>query len=390
MTHVATRVPFFDRTRGDAALEPELTAAFQRVLRSGQFILGSEVATFEQECAAFLGARHAIGVSSGSDALVIALGALGVGPGDEVVVPAFTFFATASAVARLGATPVFADVEAESLTLDPASVAARISRKTRAIVPVHLFGRCARVEAIAEVAGGIPIVEDAAQAFGASRDGRSAGTLGALGCFSFFPSKNLGGYGDGGLVTTDDDGLAARARKLRVHGSARKNLHEEVGQNGRLDALQAALLRVRLSRVAALLARRAEIARLYTAAFTRAGVGGPAPAPLALPSSSPGDTVNQFVVRARAGGAARDLLRRFLEERGVGTEVYYPLPVHRQPCFSAGGPPPHLPEAERAAGEALALPIFPELLHEEVEHVTTTLTSFYEPGRRGIERSTAG
>lgn len=232
---VIDRVPFFDRTRGDSALEGELTAAFQRVVRSGKYILGDEVDELERAAAAYLGVRHAIGVASGSDALLVALLALGVGPGDEVICPAFTFFATAGSIARLGATPVFADIDAARYTLDPKAIAPLFSPRTRAIVPVHLFGRCADMAAIAAsiAAAGVdvPVVEDAAQAFGAELGGRRAGAIGALGCFSFFPTKNLGGFGDGGLVTTDDDVLADRVRLLRVHGARPKNHHVILGGN---------------------------------------------------------------------------------------------------------------------------------------------------------------
>lgn len=379
----ATRVPFFDRTRGDAALEGELTAAFLRVLRSGHYILGREVEAFEEACAAYLGVRHAIGVSSGSDALALALLALGIGPGDEVICPAYTFFATAGAIVRLGATPVFADIDAVTFLIDPASVANRLSSRTRAILPVHLFGQCADLDALA-THGDVPLVEDAAQAIGAARGGRRAGAMGALGCFSFFPSKSLGGFGDGGLVTTMDDALADRARVLRAHGARPKHHHALVGYNFRLDALQAALLQVKLPGLDALIARRAAIAARYAELFQEAGLAGPLGAsgalkesPLGLPHMGPGATYNQFVIRVRGEGA-RERLRAFLVERGVGTEVYYPVPLHRQPCFAAlGGAEGSLPVAEAAARETLALPIFPELTADEIDHVVEAVRAFY-------------
>jgi dTDP-4-amino-4,6-dideoxygalactose transaminase len=367
----ARPVPFFDRTRGDAAIEGELTAAFQRVLRSGQFILGPEVEAFERECAEALGVRHAIGVSSGSDAVLAALMALRVGPGDEIICPAYTFFATAGAIARLGAAPVFVDIDPSTYLIDPAAVAARLSPRTRAIVPVHLFGRCADVDALLALSS-LPIIEDAAQAFGAVHGGRSAGAMGALGCFSFFPTKNLGGFGDGGLVTTDDAALAARVRALRAHGAPAKNHHTDVGGNFRLDALQAALLRVTRPRVgAAIAARRAHAAR-YDELFGAAHLAAIVP-----PPTSPEGTYNQYVIRVRGAGV-RDRLRTFLADKGVGTEVYYPVALHRQPCFAALGlGEGSLPVAESAARETLALPIFPELTAAEIGVVVEQITAFF-------------
>jgi dTDP-4-amino-4,6-dideoxygalactose transaminase len=376
----ATRVPFFDRTRGDAALSGELTAAFLRVLRSGQYILGREVEALEAACAGYLGVRHAIGVSSGSDALALALLALGIGPGDEVICPAYTFFATASAIVRLGAVPVFVDIDPDTYLVDPASVAARLSPRTRAIVPVHLFGQCADLDALAALCD-VPIIEDAAQAIGTARGDRRAGSMGTFGCFSFYPSKNLGGFGDGGLVTTRDDALADRARILRAHGAMPKHHHAQVGYNFRLDALQAALLHVKLPGLDALIARRAAVAARYAALFQEAGLAGPngAPgdSPLGLPRMGPGVTFNQFVIRVRGAGT-RDRLRAFLGERGIGTEVYYPVPLHRQPCFAAlGYAEGSMPFAEAAAKETLALPIFPELTEDEIAYVTDAVRAFY-------------
>jgi dTDP-4-amino-4,6-dideoxygalactose transaminase len=372
----ARRVPFFDRTRGDAALEGELTGAFLRVLRSGQYILGGEVLALEQACAGYLGVRHAIGVSSGSDALALALLALGVGPGDEVICPAYTFFATAGAIVRLGATPVFADIEPDTYLIDPASVARCLSPRTRAVIPVHLFGQCADVDAIAALTSA-PLIEDAAQAIGAARGGRRAGSMGALGCFSFFPSKSLGGFGDGGLVTTEDDALADRARVLRAHGARAKHHHALVGYNFRLDALQAALLQVKLPGLEGLIGRRAEIAARYAELFGEAGLLGEVVLPRTAAARA---TYNQFVIRV-LGAGVRDRLRGYLGERGVGTEVYYPVPVHRQPCFAAlGYEEGSLPVAEAAARETLALPIFPELRGDEVEYVVEVVKGFFGRG----------
>lgn len=367
------RVPFFDRAREDAADEPLLTAAFQRVVRSGHYILGPEVLAFERACAARIGVAHAIGVSSGTDAILAALLALGVGHGDEVVCPAYTFFATASAIARAGATPVIADAEEDGWNVDPEAVAARIGPRTKAIVAVHLFGRAADMEALARAAGAVPIVEDAAQAFGAALGDRAVGSMGALGCFSFFPTKNLGGFGDGGLVTTNDDALAARARSIRAHGAAEKYLHTILGGNLRLDALQAALLAASLPRLDERLALRASHAKRYTEML--GSIEG-----LALPAGARGATWNQYVVRVREG--RRDALRSFLAGRGVGTEIYYPRPIHLQPALaSLGHVEGDFPRAEALAKETLALPIFPSLADDEIAYVAAQIAAFFEGSR---------
>ncbi len=368
----SARVPFFDRTRGDAAIEGELTAAFHRVVRSGRYVLGPEVEVFEGECARALGVRHAVGVSSGSDAVLAALMALRVGPGDEIICPAYTFFATAGAIARLGATPVFADSDPFTLLIDPASVAAGLSPRTRAIVAVHLFGRCADIDALRAITP-LPIVEDAAQAFGAKDAlGRSAGAIGEMGCFSFFPTKNLGGFGDGGLVTTGDDALAARLRTLRAHGAPEKNHHTEVGGNFRLDALQAALLRVTLPGVDAAIAARREHAAQYDRLLGEACLRD-----IVSPPADRAATYNQYVIRV-LGAGVRDRLRTFLADEGVGTEVYYPVALHRQPCFASRGlGVGSLPMAEAAARETLALPVFPELEAREVTLVVEKIKDFF-------------
>jgi dTDP-4-amino-4,6-dideoxygalactose transaminase len=372
------QVPFFDRRRADLALEGELTAAFQRVLRSGQFIQGREVEAFEQACAAYLGVPFAVGVSSGSDALTLALMCLGVKRGDEVICPAFTFFATAGSIARLGATPIFADVDPHTYLLDPASALAQRTARTRAVVPVHLFGQCVDLDGLAAL-GDLPILEDAAQAFGAEgKAGQRAGAAGAFGCFSFFPTKNLGGFGDGGLVTTRSPVLAETARLLRAHGARTKNHHTRIGCNFRLDALQAALLGVKLGGVDAGIARRAEHARAYDLAFGEAGLDEQ----LVLPRSTGArPTWNQYVLRVKGAGR-RDALRAFLAERRVGTEIYYPVPLHRQPCFQAlGQEEGSLPVAEAAARETLALPIFPELDPAERDVVVAQILAFFQAGR---------
>ncbi len=345
-------IPVLDLSPEIDVLWDEINAAVQRVLRSGQFILGPEVEAFEREVAEYLGVRHAVGVNSGTDALVLALRALGIGPGDEVVTTPFTFFATAEAVESVGASVVFADIEPGSFNLDPAAVEAAVTERTRALLPVHLFGRPAAMDALLDLAErhGLAVVEDAAQAFGARVGERRAGTLGDLGAYSFFPTKNLGAYGDGGLVTTDDDGAAEAVRMLRAHGAKRKYHNEVVGYNSRLDALQAAILRVKLPHVEAYNEARRAVAARYTEAL--ADVEG-----IVVPEVSEGHVFHQYTVRIL--GEHRDAVRAALKARGVGTMVYYPVPCHRLPLYAGRGL--SLPEAERAAAEALSLPIWPQL-----------------------------
>ena len=366
-------------------LQGELAAAFERVLRSGHFILGPEVEALEKECAAFLGARHTIAVSSGTDAILVALMALGIGPGDEVICPTFTFFATAGCVARVGATPVFADVDPVTFNLDPADAARRITPRTKAVIPVHLFGQSAEMEPLLALAEerGFAVIEDAAQALGARHHGRACGTIGDVGTFSFFPSKNLGGFGDGGLVATNRDDLAERIRLLRTHGAKPKYYHKMVGGNFRLDALQCALLRVKLPHLTAYSEARRHNAAFYTEELGRvAGValaGTPSATiarlvlPVALP---PNDHIwNQYTLRA-PGAGRRDALKQHLAAAGVGCEIYYPVPLHRQECFSRLAPA-NLPVAERLAGEVLSIPVFPEISADELATVARTVGSFF-------------
>ncbi len=351
-------VPFFDPVREQAEQLEALRAAFERVLASGMFILGPEVEAFERELAEWLGVRHVVGLSSGTDALLVGLMALGVGPGDEVVTTPFTFFATAGAVVRLGARPVFADIDPDTFQLDPAAAAAAVGTRTRALIPVHLFGAPCLVPRVPE---GVAVLEDAAQAIGAAPLGGIAGTL------SFFPAKNLGALGDGGALYTDDDALAERVRVLRVHGAKPKYHHHLVGGNFRLDALQAAFLRVKLPSL-----RRAIEARRQHAAIYRE-VLWDVPE-VRLPPDVAGHTYNQFVVRARD----RDGLRRFLSERGLATAVYYPEPLHLQPCFAdLGYRPGSLPHAEQACREVLALPVAPALTDAEILRVAEAIRVFY-------------
>ncbi|MAQ15978.1 MAG: transcriptional regulator [Sandaracinus sp.] len=361
-------VPFLDLATQHAALETELRAAFDRVLSSGAFILGPEVNAFEEEVARYLGVAHAVGVSSGTDALLVALMALGVGPGDEVITTPFTFFATAGVVHRLGARPVFVDIRPGTFELDPAAVAAARTERTKAVIGVDLFGQPCDLDALREAAGPAVLVEDAAQSFGASYRGKTIGGHVPAVCFSFFPAKNLGGLGDGGLVSTDDAELATRMRRVRVHGAHPKYFHAMVGGNFRLDALQAAFLRVKLPHVDTWIAARRANAAYYD---ERLGAAGLAPERLGLPErADPGHTYNQYVIRTNR----RDALRDALAEAGVPTAIYYPKPLHLQECFAyLGYEPGSLPIAERACDEVLAIPVGPELTEANRDRVATAI-----------------
>jgi dTDP-4-amino-4,6-dideoxygalactose transaminase len=371
----AQKVPLLDLTAQFAPLRGDVIAAITRVCDTQHFILGSEVEGLERELEAFLGIPHAIGVSSGTDALLAALMALGIGPGDEVVTTPFSFFATAGSIARVGARPVFVDIDRATFNIDAGAVASAITSKTKAILPVHLFGQCADMEPIVEAAerAGVPIVEDAAQAIGACYRGRPAGGIGAIGCFSFFPTKNLGAFGDAGLVTTADGALARRLRALRQHGGEVKYHHDVVGANFRLDALQAAILRVKLPHLDSWTAARRRNAERYEALFGTADLGGT----LTLPARSAHSThiYNQFVIRV----PERDRLRAHLQSSGIGTEVYYPIPLHLQPCFrDLGYRAGSFPVAETAANEALALPIYGELTEAQQSRVVETIRNFFQ------------
>jgi dTDP-4-amino-4,6-dideoxygalactose transaminase len=359
------RIPLLDLGALHGPLEGALRSAIERVLASGRFILGQEVAAFEGELAAALGRVHAVGVSSGTDALVAMLQAAGVGPGDEVVTTPYSFFASAEAVVRLGARPVFADVETETMNIDPGAVLSRLGGKTRALLVVHLFGRAACTDSLRAAcsAEGVPLLEDAAQAIGAA--GVGSGLAAAL---SFFPSKNLGGFGDGGAVVTDDPAVAGALRLLRNHGAAEKMQHQRIGGNFRLDELQAALLRVKLPQLARWTAERRRLAALYCERL--AGL------PIGLPPPDAGCVWNQFVIRVPR--ARRDPLRRHLEERGIASAVYYPIPLHLQPALAfLGHRRGDFPNAERAAEESLALPIFPGLGDGDLSRVADALGDFF-------------
>jgi dTDP-4-amino-4,6-dideoxygalactose transaminase len=346
-----------------AALGPELEAALRRVLRSGRYLLGPEIEAFERECAAYLGVRHAIGLASGTDALVIGLRALGIGPGDEVIVPSFTFFATAEAVSLLGAIPVFADLTPETFCIDPEGARAAIGPRTRAIVPVHLFGHPAEMDPLLALARerGLLLLEDAAQAIGATYRGRRCGGLGAAAVFSFYPSKNLGALGDGGLLATDDGEVAERARLLRNHGSPGGYRHERIGYCSRLDELQAAALRVKLPHLDAWNEARRRVADAYRAELH--GVAG-----LALPREAPGCRHVYHVFTIRLPADRRDAVREALAKDGIASTVYYPEPIHRALPYARAQ---SLPETERAAREVLSLPIWPELDRGQVARVAS-------------------
>jgi dTDP-4-amino-4,6-dideoxygalactose transaminase len=367
-------IPMLDLEGQHAPLRGELEAAARRVLASNRFISGDEVAALEHEMAALLGVRRAVGVSSGTDALLALLMAAGVGPGDEVVTTPFSFFATAEAIVRLGARPVFADVEADTLNIDPRAAAARLGPETRAVVVVHLFGRVAQTAPLAAAcaAQGIPLIEDAAQAIGAfRRDGAGLVRVGSIGtgaALSFFPSKNLGGFGDGGMVLTNDDALAAQVRVLRNHGASEKMRHQVVGGNFRLDELQAALLRVKLPHLTGWSDRRRFLAALY--------LRGLAGLPVDLPTPDEGCVWNQFVVRVPTD--RRGALVAHLAARGIATAIYYPIPLHLQPALKdLGHRPGDFPLAELAAREVLALPIYPGLTEGAVDRVATTVAEFF-------------
>jgi dTDP-4-amino-4,6-dideoxygalactose transaminase len=363
-------------------LHEELLAAVGRVCASGRYILGPDCQQLEESLASYCRVGHAIGCASGSDALLLALLACDIGPGDEVIVPSYTFFATASAVARLGAVPVFVDIEPAGFTIDAQAVAAAITPATRAIIPVHLFGQCASMDELTRLAQphGIRLIEDAAQAIGAELDGRRAGGLGDAACFSFYPTKNLGALGDAGLLSTDDAALADKLRLLRTHGMQPRYHHQLLGINSRLDTLQAAMLNVKLPHLDHWTELRQQHGERYGELFTAGGLDQV----LALPATLPGrrHVWNQYVVRVPDG--RRDALREHLAARQIGTEIYYPIPLHQQPCFAYLGTPPVLEETERAARETVALPIFPEMTGDEQELVVKAIAEFF--GHRATPR----
>jgi len=356
---VTAPIPMADLTRQYQRTAAETDAAVRDVLAGGRYILGPEVSAFEREMSEYLGCSQAVGVGSGTGALFLILKAMGIGPGDEVLTTAFTFFATAEAIAGVGAVPVFADIDPGTFNIDAPSAASRVTERTRAIIVVHLFGQPAQVEDMAVVAAsaGVPLIEDCAQAAGATLGDRKVGTFGAAGAFSFFPTKNLGCAGDGGMVVTGDEELAARVRMLANHGQRGQYLHQCVGVNSRLDELQAAILRIRLRHLDSWNEERARIAGRYDRAFGAA-------APFVAPGAR--HVYHQYTLRL----ADRDSLARAFDEAGIASRVYYPLPLHLQPCFaSLGYSAGDLPQCERAADEVLSVPMFTGMTDEEIDRV---------------------
>jgi dTDP-4-amino-4,6-dideoxygalactose transaminase len=377
-----THVPILDLTRQYRSIKDEIDEAVQRVVASGRYVLGEEVQAFEQEVAAFCGVNHAIGVASGTDALLLSLRALGIGQGDKVIVPSFTFFATAGVVHNVGATPVFADIDPDTFNIDPSEIRRRLTQDARlrtqvkAIIPVHLYGQMADMDELMAIAKqyDLSVVEDAAQVIGAEHKGQKAGAVGHLGCFSFYPTKNLGAYGDGGMVITNDEALAGRVRLLRAHGAEPKYYHHMVGVNSRLDALQAAILRVKLPHLSEWSRARQGVADRYDERFS--AMGGIAP-----PVRSSGRThiFHQYTIRVLDG--KREPLRQYLREQGIGTMIYYPRPLHLQECFEGlGYSVGDLPHSEAASEAVLSLPIFPELTEQEQDHVVRAVEDFLSKG----------
>jgi len=373
MTARQAHVPLLDLQAQYAPIRDEVLAAITRVCDSQRFIMGPEITSLEHELAALIGVKHAVAVSSGTDAILLALMALGIGPGDEVVTTTYSFFATAGCIARVGATPVLVDIDPVTYNIDTSAVEAAITPRTRAIMPVHLYGLSADMDPILRAAekAGVAIVEDAAQAIGSVYHGKPAGGMGQFGCFSFFPSKNLGAFGDAGLVTTNDASLAKRAELLRMHGMEPKYYHQLVGGNFRMDALQAAVLRVKAPHLAAWTEARRLNAKRYATLFREAGLLDR----LVLPVEPPGlhHIYNQFVIRV----PHRDDLKAFLDDRGIGNEIYYPVPFHLQQCFAdLGYVRGTFPHAERAASQTIAIPIYSEISIEQQQAVVSAIAEF--------------
>jgi dTDP-4-amino-4,6-dideoxygalactose transaminase len=380
-----TKVPFFDLAIQFKSIENEIRSALDEVFQSQQFILGSEVQALEETISQYCRTRYAIGVASGSDALLLSLMALGIGGGDEVLLPAFTFFATAGSISRLGATPVFVDIDQETYTIDPSKIEEKITPRTKAIIPVHLFGQCADMDPLLKIAKVKKLftIEDAAQALGAEykpnagSEGRRAGGIGDLGCFSFYPTKNLGAFGDAGMVVTDNPALAEKVRLLRVHGSQPKYFHKSIGINSRLDTIQAAILLVKFKYLEKWTVERQKKAERYQWLFQDllSSVKG-----LELPTIQYRNRhiFHQYVIRV----PERDHLRKFLTEKGIGTDIYYPVPLHLQECYSflkhhRGD----FPNSEKASEEVLALPVYPELTEDQQKMVADGIKAFYKIDR---------
>jgi dTDP-4-amino-4,6-dideoxygalactose transaminase len=375
MTDIPT-VPLLDVPRGNAPLRDEILAAITIVVDSGRFLFGPDVQKLEAECARRSGTKHGVGCASGSDALLLSLMALDIKPGDEVICPSFTFFATASPVSRLGATPVFVDIDPVTFNIDPAALEAAITPNTKAVIPVHLFGQCADMPRIMEICNrtGLAVIEDAAQAIGANIEGRPAGSWGQVGCISFYPTKNLGGFGDGGMLITNDADFEDRLRLFAGHGMRPRYHHQVIGINSRLDTIQAATLNVKMKHLESANIARQQNAQLYAALFDDAGLEADIVLPQAIYGT--GHVWNQYTVRVKNG--QRDSLKEFLAERNIGAEIYYPIPVHAQECYqSRPNIAMDLTETNRAADEVLSLPIFPELEEAEIQAVVAGVTSFY-------------
>jgi dTDP-4-amino-4,6-dideoxygalactose transaminase len=382
------KVPFFQLVPQYRLIEKEVKKALDEVMETQQFILGPKVESFEEAIATYCHARYAIGVASGSDALFLALLALGIGPGDEVILPPFTFFATAGSVSRAGATPVFVDIDPQTYNIDPSRMEEKITPKTKAIVPVHLYGQCADMDPILRLAKSnhLFVIEDAAQALGADykptpgSPSRRAGQIGDIGCFSFFPTKNLGAFGDAGMMVCDDPSLAEKMKLLRVHGGQRKYFHKLIGINSRLDAIQAAILLIKFNHLEKWHEARQQRAERYREFFQDFLPSVPG---LRLPAIQYENRhiFHQYVIRA----PERDRLRQYLLQEGVGTEVYYPVPLHLQECYSfLKHRPEDFPVSEKAAQEVLALPIFPELTEDQQVYVVDRIKTFYKKGSQGV------
>lgn len=375
-------IPLLDINRDNRPYRDEFVEALTNVVDSGRFLFGPDVVELEREIAAYSQVENAVGCASGSDALLLSLMTLGIGPGDEVIVPSFTFFASVSCITRLGATPIFVDIRPDTFNIDPELIEPAITSKTKAIIPVHLFGQCAEIDRICQIAGNhdIPVVEDAAQAIGAAYHSRPAGSWGVVGCFSFYPTKNLGGMGDGGMMTTGDAATADRLRLFAGHGMRPRYYHQVVGINSRLDTFQAAVLRIKLRHLNEAVERRTVIADRYDRLLQESGLTSGA---IKTPTRDANayHVWNQYAIRVSDG--QRDSLRSHLSEQGVGSEIYYPVPMHLQECFAElNFDRDQLVETERASAEVLNLPIFPSLSEAQQERVVSVITDHFAAGAK--------
>ena len=379
----ATKVPLLDINQDNLPHRDEFVEALAAVVDSGRFLFGPDVAALESEVAAYSQVENAVGCASGSDALLLALMALNIGPGDEVIVPSFSFFASVSCIVRLGATPVFVDIRPDTFNVDVDAITQAITPNTKAIIPVHLFGQCAEIDRICQIAGDrdIPVIEDAAQAIGSAYNSRPAGSWGTIGCFSFYPTKKLGGMGDVGMMTSYDAAMADRLRLFAGHGMRPRYFHKVVGINSRLDTFQAAVLRVKLRHLPDAIEKRTAIADRYDRMITDANLVGPEKITLPVRDSNALHVWNQYALRV--GSGQRDALRAQMAENGVSSEIYYPVPLHKQECFADLNVDDNtLPETNRACKEILNLPIFPSLSEQQQERVVETISGFYAAGQK--------